>query len=263
MSEETQTQETQETQAHWTKSLTDVDMQNNPTMQKYASQEDAHRGHLELVKSFGKDKVVLPTADSTDIERAAFNERLGVPKDAAGYNLENVKMNESAGVFNKGQFQDQMLEAGARPEVAAKLWASYTEMIKGAHSDHETKFNEGMQRMQGELRQKWGEAYDTKIERGQAVVDSFADSQEHGDWLMAQIGSDARGQMFLAKLGDQFAESSIAGFQEKQTFTLTPDEAKSELATIKASQEYKSDNIRIRQPAIDRANELMQAMNKR
>ena len=71
-------------QSHWTSSF-ESDLRDNPTLQKYESQDAANRGHLELQKSFGKDKVVWPT-DANDAKGwETINQKLGVPDKADGY----------------------------------------------------------------------------------------------------------------------------------------------------------------------------------
>lgn len=268
MSEETQTQETQEeqtqetqTQDHWTKGLADVDLQGNPTMQKYASPEDAHRGHLELVKTLGKDRIVWPADENDEAGWANIHEKLGVPKESSGYDLEAVQMPEGGGAFNKAQFQEILKSSDASKKTGDVLWKAYTDSLKGAYSAAATDLTSKTNAMIATLKQEWGEAYDTNRDRGQSVIDTFAGDTETAEFLTAQLQGDARGQRFLADLGSKFSESSIGGFQNKPQFTLTPDQAKEELATIKGSSDYQSDNIRVRGPAIDRANDLMALIN--
>lgn len=241
---------------NWRSGLTQ-DLQDNPTMQKYATAEDAHRGHLELVKSFGKDKVVWPTDANDTAGWANIHQKLGVPESSDGYNLEAVQMPEGGGVFNKGQFQDMMKQANAPKATADALWKSYTETMNNAFSEAETSLASKTNAMMADLKQEWGEAYNTNIDRAQSVIDTFAGSKENAQFLTAQLAGDARGQKFLADLGAQFAENSIGGFQEKSNFTLTPQQARDELAIIKANPDYRSDNERVRMPLVDRANELM------
>lgn len=256
VNEQEVTQEATQDAGNWYDNLA-PDLRNNPTVQKYDSQEAQIQGHLELQKNMGRDKVVWPKDESDSKAWAEVNSRLGVPETADGYDLDAVQMPDGSGVFNRAQFQEFMKNADIPTSNATKLWASYTDTMKGTLTDAQNALTQKTEGMVAELKQKWGEAYETKIGHGQAVIDTFSDSKEHSDYLTSQLSGDPRGQAFLAKLGEQFAEHSIGGFQEKQNFTYSPAEARSELDRIRASADYRSNDDRVRQPLIDRANELM------
>lgn len=241
----------------WWDSLNDADLKNNPTLQKYDSAEAAHKGHLKLQESFGMDKVVWPK-DENDTERwAEVNKRLGVPEKADGYGLDAVANPEGVQLFDKIQFQDVMMSSGAPKNVAQKVWKSYTEMMKTQYSEAQTAFTGKVAASKAALMQKWGEAYESNVQRGQLVIDTLAENQDQKDFLTVALAQDPRGISFIADIGEKFAESSIGGFQEKRNFTLTPEEAKAELGRIKASPDYRSDDDKVRLPLVDRANELM------
>lgn len=256
-----QQQEQQQQETSWLDSISNADLQNNPTMQKYDSQEAQMKGHLELQAAFGKDKVVWPTGPEDEAAWAVVNEKLGVPKTPEGYDLEAVANPEGVQLFDKVKFQEMALESGASKSVAEKFWKSYTDGTKAGYEEAKGKFDANVEAAGNALKQEWGEAYETKVQRGEAVIDSFAKSQEQKDYLTATLSQDAQGLKFLADLGDQFSESRIAGFQEKQGFTKTPDEARQELARIKASPEYNSNDERIRMKAVEAANAMMLQAN--
>lgn len=246
---------------NWYDSLGDADLRNNATLQKYTSAEEAHKGHLKLQESFGMEKVVWPK-DENDTERwAEVNKRLGVPSDAAGYNLEAIANPEGTELFDRAGFQQMMKDVAAPKTVAEKLWSSYTDKVKGQYAEAKATFDNNVQAASNALKQEWGDAYESKINRGQAVIDSFADSDAQKDALTVALSQTTEGIRFLAGIGDLMAESSIGGFQEKQNFTYTPDEARRELDIIKANPDYHSDDPRVRQPLIDRSNDLMRMIN--
>lgn len=258
--QEEQSIEGSQEQAHWTSSF-EPDLRDNPTLQKYTSQDAANRGHLEAVKAIGQDKMLKPKDADDTVAWGEMNKFLGVPDKGEGYNLESVEMPEGAGVFNKGQFQDILKEANTPQASANSLWKSYTDSMKGAVSHAQEQLTGKTNEMIAGLKSEWGEAYNTQIDRGQAVIDTLAGSEDTANFLTAQLQGDARGMKFLAEIGAKFSESSIGGFQEKSSFTLTPLQAKEELATIKANPDYRSDNDRVRKPMVERANELMRLAN--
>jgi len=244
-------------QGGWYNTLSDPDLKNNPTLQKYGTAEEAHKGHLALQASFGMDKVAWPK-DENDTERwAEVNKRLGVPGTPEGYNLEAIASPGEAQLFDRVAFQQMMKDVDAPASVATKLWASYTGRMKAGYSEAQEAFQANVDSAKADLMAEWGDAYESNINRGQQVIDTLADSQEQKDFLTATLAQDPNGSRFLAKIGAQYVESSIGGFQEKQNFTMTPDEARQEIDRIKASPDYHSNDDRIRMPLVDRTNDLM------
>jgi len=248
----------QQAQKPWYSSLP-PDLANNPTVQKYKTPEDQVKGHLELVSKLGQDRVTWPKDENDTNSWAEVHKRLGVPEKADGYKLRDVDVPKDLGIptFDKLTFAGMMKEINATPTQAQKLWERYTgSLVESARSASE-QFKSQVETSKAEMMKQWGEAYQSKIQRGQAVIDAFSTSQEQKDFLSVYMAQDPKGMAFLAGIGDKMAESSIGGFQDRQNFTLTPDEARIELGRIKASPDYRSDNDAVRIPLVNRANDLM------
>lgn len=239
------------------------DLANNPTLQKYKSAEEAHKGHLELQKTLGSDRVPWPKDANDQAAWAEVNKRLGVPEKSDGYNLAHVKAPEGVGVehFDRFAFQEKMHANNVRPETATALWKEHTDMLSASVAAAQEQFKTEVNNAKAKMQEQWGEAYETKIQRGQQVIDNFSNDQKQADIITASLAKDPNGMEFLAKIGDLMAESSIGGFQDKQSFTMTPKEARMELDKIMASPEYQSDNEKIRGPLVERTLELRAMTN--
>lgn len=263
MAEEEQQQETQvETQVEtqeqagkWYDSL-DADLRNNPTIQKYESAEAAHKGHLELAASFGKDKVVWPKDENDASAWAEINKRMGVPDKPDGYDLEAIANPEGVALFDRAGFQEIMHANNAPASVAKGLWESYANGMNAKYEEANAQFNANVEAGKAELMKEWGEAYESKVKGADAVIDTLSKSQAQKDALTVSLSQSPDGLRFLAEIHSMMKESSIGGFQEKSSFTKTPDEARQEIDTIKANPDYRSEDIRVRQPLIDRVTAL-------
>jgi hypothetical protein len=67
------------------------DENDRAAISQYKTPGELGKGHINLRRTFDKpaDRVlVLPDDNSSDEERAAFNQRIGVPQEAAGYEFE-------------------------------------------------------------------------------------------------------------------------------------------------------------------------------
>lgn len=247
---------------NWRSGLS-VDLQNNPTLQKYNSAEDAHKAHLELQSKLGSDRVAWPKDSSDEAGWGEIDKRRGVPEKSEGYGLDAVNAPKGSGLetFDRMSFQEQMKAINASPAQAQAAWKNYTDMQIASHVASDAAFKEAVEANKAGLMQEWGEAYESNIQRGNAVIENFSATQEEKDYLTATFAKDPGGSKFLAKIGGLMAESSIGGFQEKKNFTLTPEEARIELDQIKANTDYMSDDDRVRIPLVNRSNDLMKMLN--
>jgi hypothetical protein len=255
------------------KSKVGADLSKAPSLGKF---EDTPEGLADIAKSYvslekllSHEKVPLPKGPEDAEGRAMFNKALGVPEVAAGYNLPDASLpgNMANMAFSKEAFQEVVHKHGLTPEQAQGLWKDYTTMSGGIYSSHLAQFQEKLNGNINKLRAEWGDAYAANVELGDMVISKFADDQESGDWLTATLSKDPAGMKFLAKIGAQFSENKVGEFQYKR-FALTPDEAKNEIARIKADSAHPYNSEKAteedHQNAVDHVNRLIAiSMGKR
>lgn len=250
-------------EAHWTSGLENVDHRNNATLKKYDTQEAANNGHLQLQSSMGMDKQVWPK-DANDTERwAEVNARLGVPEKSDGYNLGLVDNPDGIQLLDRAKFQENMHQAGAPQAVAEKIWDSYHNGIKEGYADAKKAFQDNIDTSKAALMAEWGESYEAKVQMGNNVIEVMGNTQEQKDALTVSLAQSSDGIKFLADIGALLKESSVGGFQENTTFTLSPAEARVEIDRIRGSSDYNSPDERVRGPVIERMNSLMQMAGPR
>ena len=237
---QTQTQDTTTQQAPpqtftWKSNLT-ADFANSPTMQKYADTKegfnDSVKAHLELQKMMGHDKVPIPKSKD-DPARVLFNKALGIPDKPEGYNLADIDVPETMKglTFDKKKFAEVVHQHDLTPAAAKGLWEAYTQMSKQSYSDAVKAHQDKLTGVINQMRSEWGDAYQSKVELGQMVINKFSADQESNDYVTSVLSADPRGLKFLAKIGDQFSENKIGDFKY-QRHSLTPEEAQRELDTI-------------------------------
>lgn len=187
---------------------------------------------------------------------------MGIPDKPDGYGLPDAEIPESMkGLsFDKAKFAEIVHQNKLTPEAAKGLWGAYTEMTKQSYAkalkDHQDTITNNINQLRGE----WGDAYQSKIELGQMVINKFSDNKETNDYITATLSKDPNGIRFLAKIGDQFAENKIGDFRY-QRYSLTPEEAKAEWDSIREDMNHPYNNdkapIGAREAAIKRVNELI------
>ena|SRR3990167_3265857 len=122
-----------------------------------------------------------------------------------------------------------------------------------------------MTQVVNQMRSEWGDAYDTNVELGQLVINKFASDQDSQDFVTASLMKHPNGIKFLSKIGSQFAENKIGEFGFKR-FSLTPEQAQSEIDGILAEPKHPYNNDRAapaeRDRAIDYVNGLYKLISK-
>ena len=243
-----------------------ADLANSPTMKKFQDTKEgfaeAVNSHLLLEKLLGYEKVPIPKSKDDTVAWGIFSKAMGIPEKPDGYGLPDVEIPESMKglAFDKAKFAEVVHQNKLTPEAAKGLWAAYTEMTKQAYpqatKDQQDKITGLINQMRGE----WGDAYKSKVELGQMVVNKFSENQETNDFITSTLVSDPRGIKFLAKIGDQFAENKIGDFRY-QRYSLTPEEAQAEWDAIKSDMKHPYNDERApktaRDAAIARVNELI------
>lgn len=248
------------------------DYANSPTIQLFPDTvegfNDAVKSHLGLVRLVGNEKVPIPKGKDDVLAREVFNKALGVPDSPEGYALADVEIPESMKglTFDKQAFAKTIHSQHLTPDQAKGLWENYTAMSKQTYDkalkEHQARITETT----NALRQEWGDAYKSKVDLGQMVINKFSGlDKEMNDFITASLVSDPRGIKFLASIGDQFAENKIGDFKY-QRHSLTPDEAQAEIDSIRRDPSHAYNNEKMskaeRDRAIDFVNSLLQVAKK-
>jgi len=244
---------------------------NSPSMQKFPDTKEglveSAKSYMNLEKLLGHEKVPVPKGPEDTEAWNLFSKAMGIPDKAEAYGLPDAAVPESMKgmAFDKNKFAEIVHAHKLTPGQAKGLWDAYTNMTKESYQkalkDHEAKMTEVVNKMRGE----WGDAYDSNVQLGQLVINKFSDDQEMQDFVTATLAKDPRGIKFLAKIGSQFAENKIGEFGY-QKFSLTPDQAESEIQAILNDPKHPYNNDRApqaeRDRAIDYVNSLYAAKNK-
>lgn len=247
------------------------DFANSPTMQKFPDTKEgmneAIKSHLSLERMLGHEKIPIPKGKDDAEGWAMFSKALGIPDKPDGYNLQDAQTPEGLkGVtFDKAKFAEIVHANKLTPDQAKGLWGSYTEMTQqiyqNAMREQQTKMNAVINQMRGE----WGDAYQTKVELGQMVINKFSANKEQNDYLNAVLASDPQGIKFLATIGEQFTENKIGDFKY-QKHSLTPEEAQEEISNIRRDPNHPYNNTKATDAehlrAVDHVNNLLTMAKK-
>ena len=244
------------------KSFLAPDFANSPTLKPYADTKDGFndvvKSHLSLEKLLGNEKVPIPKSKDDAAAWAIFSKAMGIPDKPDGYALPDVDVPESMKglIFDKKKFSEAIHAHKLTPDAARGVWGAYTEMTKQAYANALKAQQDKVTGLVNQMRSEWGDAYQSKVELGQMVINKFSENQETTDYITAVLAADPRGVKFLAKIGDQFAENKIGDFKY-QRHALTAEEAQREIDAIRMDTKHPYNNDKAPQAERDRAIDYM------
>lgn len=245
----------------WLNSL-DEDLRNNPSISKYKSLQDMAKGHAELAKMIGKDKVIVPGENAKPEEWAAFWDKVGRPSELTGYEApeikdlpEEVKMRAEA----LEAFKAKAHELGLTKKQFAELYALQTELTQNSFNQQKEQINQMATKTETDLRKEWGAAYDKKVDGAQQVINTFFKGK--GLNKAFEILSNDKGFVSaMSDIAEKLGEDVISGTPRT---TMTPQEATREYNEIMGNPKHPlfNDLHPEHNAAVERMTELRRMMD--
>jgi len=212
----------------WKSSLSE-DIRTHPSMEKFKTPEDVAKSYIEIQKVVGKDKVVLPTKDSTPEEISEFYSKIGRPESFDKYNVpelgDDVKplMSES----RLETFKQIAFENGITEAQFAKLVEGYANDTKVAMDSFAEQQELETKKQLSALMQEWG----PKMEENQALskkaIRAFTDDAK----LIESIEKNPGLVKVFAQVGQAMSNDSLVN---KGTTMLTVSKAEMQAEIGKA-----------------------------
>jgi hypothetical protein len=215
------------------------DLRTEPAFNDINNVQDLARSYYNAQRMVGADKIAVPgpNADSTDWS-AVYN-KLGRPETAADYEF---KGGEDPGSISTSdqltQFKEKAYEEGLSKKQAENIFDWYNKASVDAHSSIEKSLTERKTFAEEQLHKEYGNAYDERVTLAQRVVQEYGG--DDGLQLLEDtgLGNDPRVVKMFAKIGMDLSEDSLSVGDGQSSFTMTPDEAKREIATLQRDNQF-------------------------
>jgi len=200
----------------------------------WQSPVDAIQSYTNLEKFLGADKanrgLVLPKDDATAEEWGQVYDKLGRPKDAAGYNLpvpdgtDGAFAQEAAGKFH---------ELGLTSKQAQQLTEWFNDKSSGAMSDMQTQQVQSAEQQMSELQKEWGKEFDANIESGRRAARQFGVSEEMLNKMENALGTKDM-LKFFSNVGKGVGEDSFVEGSGNGKFGMSPEAARVRVNSLKS-----------------------------
>ena len=195
-----------------------------------------------LEKLIGFDRagktVVIPDENSSPEQRAAFMERLGVPKTVDGYKLPVPEGQPDTFAKTAASW---MHEAGIPAKAGEQLATKWNEFQEAQAAEQQQAFaTKSNQEFDG-LKTEWGAAFEQNIELGKRAALQFipGDPTARAATLQALEQSMGTAQLlkFMANVGKGLGEHKMMGGEQNGSL-LTPAQAQQRIAELKSNKEW-------------------------
>jgi hypothetical protein len=211
----------------------DDPMRTNPTLQQTKGIRSMASQLVNAQKKIGqftsgRDFAILPNETSDETEIAEYHQKIGVPKDVAGYGIaESIP----EGMAKDEKFIEHMgntlLNAGTPAPVAKKIMAGYLEYIQQtakAALDQEALDNDAANKT---VREKFGAAYDDTMLKVNNIVRMLGNKIDPAETeaFIKELPNDPYGAQMMAAVADLLNEKKVHIEPSPADGALTPSNA--------------------------------------
>lgn len=199
----------------------------------WQSPVDAIQSYTNLEKFLGADKagrgLILPKDDATADEWGQVYDKLGRPKDAAGYNLpvpdgtDGAFAQEAAGKFH---------ELGLTAKQAQQLTEWFNDKSSGAMSDMQTQQVQSAEQQMSELQKEWGKEFDANIESGRRAARQFGVGEDMLNKMENALGTKDM-LKFFSNIGKGVGEDAFIEGSSGGKFGMSPEAARVRVNNLK------------------------------
>jgi len=194
-------------------------------------------------KAIGKDKVVLPGANATPEEKAAFYDSIGRPQTPADYKVDVPE--EMAEFYTPEVVAEQAKlahEIGATNEQFAAYMQKSMERDAQLLQQQVDAQKQAVQSAEDSLRKEFGAAYDQRIHVANRLVSEALPNEESQMAFIEKFGSDPDFIRFASVVGSRLVESKAL---VAELSTDTPGEAQKKIDSLMATPGYMDVNDKI------------------
>ena len=221
---------TPEVSTDWKANLSD-EVRADKSLENIKDIEGLAKSYVHAQKLVGADKIPVPNKYATDKDWDAVYEKLGRPKTSDGYKYElpeDQKVDEAA----LKNFSSQAHKLGLLPTQAQGMVKFYNEMMGKQLADAESISTAQREKAMTELKTEWGQAYDQKLQKANAVVSSvfpkgiMSMNLEDG----SKIGDHPAVIKAFSALADKMGEDDIV--QSSGPVFMTPKEIEKQIGEL-------------------------------
>lgn len=214
----------------------DVTYKGNPTVLKFYDKEkksfkvgEMIKAHLNAVSMIGKDKIVLPDANSSPEQWNEIFKKLGLPETVDKY---EVKNNLSEGLKENAElikgFKEVAHKSGILPRQSQAVLDFFNNATAAAMKSQAQMAQDLVKQNIDSLKAEYGAAYNRKMEVADKGLAAFADTAMIDSLTKKGLLNDPELTKLFVKIGEALGEDKFND-DVKNKGDMTPEELDVEL----------------------------------
>ena len=220
--------------ADWKTGLSE-ELQRDPSIAHIPDVQTMAQSYVNAQRMVGADKMVIPGKWADETDWNGVYDKLGRPKDGAGYEFDTSGVSEGETINEDfvGWFRNSAHKHGFNQKQAQGLMADYMEYAATEQSQGVADVETGRTQTMADLKKEFGRAYDDRVALGNQFIDRFAEPElTH---LVLQDGTPLRNNPAFIKtlintqswVADNIGEDQMVSAGDGSAFT--PAEAQKEV----------------------------------
>lgn len=181
----------------------------------YKKVGDFVKEHLDKSSKY-ENAVVLPGENATPEEIQAYREKMGIPPDTTGYELQEPE-NLPEGVQIDGQLKSWFAEAahkqGLSNKQAKELYAEFNNLqvsrIQQAREAQQQQVKAQKDKVERELRETYGDSMEAKLEDAKRVYNKVFDDGARAELDKMGLGANPAFLKAMIQLSDRVSEDNF------------------------------------------------------
>ena len=224
--------------------ITDTDAAAYVANKGWQSPQDVIKSYQGVEKLIGRDPstlIPIPRLDDPEGVKSVF-QKLGLPESPDKYDMKvglpkEAKVDEGFAKTMQGMFH----KANLTVDQAKTLAADYNALSVAKAAQEAKDYELNVQADKQSLLDEWKGGHDRMMNRAKTAATSLGFTTELIDAIEKQVGYAATYKMF-AEIGGKLGEDTLVTPNKNTDFgnTLTPDEAKAQLATARSDPNHRA-----------------------
>jgi len=209
------------------------EFEDNQSLKNASNIKTLAKNYINQNKIVGKKNFDYDTAD--DEQKAELFAKMGVPEAAAEYGFEAPEDLPEGMTYNEEEaeaFANKAHELNLTTKQATELRNWYNGIQGDSYKSASSEFQANQIAQQDAVKEKYGAAYDAKIELAQRAVETFGAKE-----LVDELGIGDNPQMveLFVNIGEAISEDRLVTGNSNNQSALTPAEAQREVNEIMAN----------------------------
>jgi hypothetical protein len=212
------------------------EMRSNQTLMTTKNVASMSSQLINAQKLIGKtnNMAVIPTEQSTDLERAEFNKLCGCPDTPDEYVITHAEGMDNIDAEVETGFKNLAHSHGLRPETVQALTELDDARMLGMQQAMEDAQVQAKADTEEALKKQWGAAYDERMHLANRMISENA-TDNNKEAVLDVIGNNPIVADFLANMAKKFVEHKIISADIN---TPTPLDAKAQADTLRNTPGY-------------------------